>query len=347
MASPFDIIECIGNCAKAIAALVAIYPMYRIFWGRYLPKVITDGHGKKYRLINPGEYSRGDGLIPDLLKEKFPELSPWVGDCPNVPVKIKRPFFMAETPVTVAEYRKFVEAQKHTTHTNRYLCIDPSEQWITNNLLSWENPGFPQTDEHPVVCVSWLDAMAYVDWLNSRPDTLKKLRKKYQYFLPTEAQWEYACRSGTTTEFFWGDDVQGGYGSINAADQTLNPYGNKWTYMFPFPDNIVFTAKADMFKANPWGLYNMLGNVWEWCCDHYSADYYTADKTPLEEPLGPAEGKLGKYPSRVVRGGSWTSPPGKCRCAFRGNEDKDVARTDIGFRVAIVERDFVKQIQSR
>jgi formylglycine-generating enzyme required for sulfatase activity len=129
--------------------------------------------------------------------------------------------------------------------------------------LNWRKPGFDQQSTHPVTCVSWDDATAFCQWL-SREDGRT-------YRLPTEAEWEYACRAGTDTLFFWGDDPDAGEGYLNAADETGTPDGRSWTHKFNFKDGYAATSPVGRFKPNAFGLHDMLGNVWEWCSDWYAA----------------------------------------------------------------------------
>ena len=121
--------------------------------------------------------------------------------------------------------------------------------------------GFEQTDEHPVVNVSWNDALAFCRWLSKKEGKICRL--------PTEAEWEYACRAGSTTRYCFGDDASdlGEYAWYGAnSDRKTHPVGTK--------------------KPNAWGLYDMHGNAWEWCADGYDAEYY--EKSPTDDPTGPA-----------------------------------------------------------
>ncbi|MGB2823714.1 MAG: SUMF1/EgtB/PvdO family nonheme iron enzyme, partial [Phycisphaerae bacterium] len=183
---------------------------------------------------------------------------------------------------------------------------------------SWRNVGFDQTDDHPVICVSWTDAAEFCKWLGGKAGRTVRL--------PTEAQWEYACRAGSTTAWSWGDDPDAGKGHCNAADRTGKAKFRSWG-IFKWEDGWVFTAPVGKYKPNAFGLHDMHGNVWEWCRDWYRKDYSTAGKLDTK---GPYSGAL-----RVVRGGSWLSPPDRCRSAFRTASDPMGSYCDfiIGFRV--------------
>jgi formylglycine-generating enzyme required for sulfatase activity len=192
-------------------------------------------------------------------------------------VEITEAFYMGQYPVTKGEFAAFVKATGHP------------------------NPGAGETDQHPVVEVDWKDAVAFCDWLGQKEDK--------DYRLPTEAEWEYSCRAGTTTAYSFGDHPN-----------KLKAYG--WC-----DDNAGGAAyKVGEKKPNSWGLYDMHGNVWEWCEDWYDKDYY--QKSPGQNPQGPTAGRY-----RVVRGGSFDDPPRDCRAACR-NYGAPWFRSDgLGFRV--------------
>jgi formylglycine-generating enzyme required for sulfatase activity len=163
----------------------------------------------------------------------------------------------------------------------------------------------PTGAEYPAVGVSWDDAAKFAATLSGKSERT--------YRLPTEAEWEYACRAGTTTEFCFGDDPAG-----------LSDYG--W-----YADNTVKLGQehaqpVGLKKPNPWGLYDMHGNVWEWCADYYSEEYYA--QSPVADPAGPESG----YP-RVLRGGAYDQPPRYCRSAIRIKYFADNRYEYIGFRL--------------
>ena len=187
---------------------------------------------------------------------------------------------------------------------------------------SWKNTGFPQSDDDPVVNVSWNDAVKFCEWLSKKEGRV--------YELPTEAEWEYACRAGTTTRFWCGDDDASLKGAENVRDASLKgkldpERFTDWT--FPaWDDGFPFTSPVGKFTANPWGLYDMEGNVGQWCADRYGK-YADGSAT---DPTGSAVGDL-----RVLRGGSWRSQPGLCRSAARHAFDPSDCGADVGFRVVL------------
>jgi formylglycine-generating enzyme required for sulfatase activity len=188
-----------------------------------------------------------------------------------------------------------------------------------NEKYSWRNAGFEQTDEHPVVNVSWNDAVAFCNWLS------KKESKTYR--LPTEAEWEYACRAGTTTRYYSGDDPETLAKVGNVADAALKAKFPDLKYTLKASDDYVFTAPVGSFKPNALGLFDMHGNAFQWCADWYGAEYYAA--SPVDDPTGPDSGT-----DRVLRGGSWNFGPLYSRSAKRFGLTPDLRSSYSGFRVA-------------
>jgi formylglycine-generating enzyme required for sulfatase activity len=287
------------------------------------PKAITNSIGMRLRLIPAGEFMMGS---PD--SDQYAQLA--VNEKPAHRVRITKPLYLGMHEVTVGQFRKFVKAERYRTECERdgkggYGHDDTKNSWKPTRLsrkqkpeYTWRNPGFPQTENHPVVNVSWNDAVAFVEWLSRKERT--------RYRLPTEAEWEYACRAGTAAPHR--GDIKYGYsGGGNMAGETKLVYGKtgNWLAQARDPDGHRFTAPVGQSKANRFGLYDMHGNVWEWCADWYDAEYY--GRSPSEDPPGPASGSI-----RVRRGGSWTSE--FCRAAARGTYEPSVRNYDLGFRLA-------------
>jgi formylglycine-generating enzyme required for sulfatase activity len=225
--------------------------------------------------------------------------------------------------VTVGQFRKFVEAEGYRTEGERdgnggYGFNAAGDKFEQKPEYTWRNAGFPQTDDHPVVNVSWNDAVAFGEWLSRKEGT--------RYRLPTEAEWEYACRAGSTTRWYHGNDEDGLAQVGNVADATAKAkFPNVGT--IGATDGYVFTAPVGRFQANGFGLYDMHGNVWEWCADWYDEKYY--ERSPSEDPAGPATGSF-----RVFRGGSWIDDAWGCRAAGRFGREPSIRYYYLGFRLA-------------
>jgi formylglycine-generating enzyme len=281
-------------------------------------------------------------------------------------VKISKPFLMGKYPVTFGQFRTFVEETGYQTEgesagsgstgldlTTGKVETKPDYTWKQWLREDKKNPsGFRQTDKHPVVCVSWKDAQQFCEWLSQKEGK--------QYRLPTEAEWEYACRAGTATRFYSGDDEESLQHVANIADLSLqekwvwgttDPPFEKGTHLPPYAkkwdDGYPFTSPVGRFDPNAFGLYDMIGNVGEWCSDWYDPDYY--QHSPAKDPQGPAEGALidiserqpGQPPRtlRVVRGGVWLDPASGFRSADRQTHRRHPidSAADIGFRVVRVD----------
>ncbi|MEA3278010.1 MAG: SUMF1/EgtB/PvdO family nonheme iron enzyme, partial [Pseudomonadota bacterium] len=208
---------------------------------------------------------------------------------------------MARTEVTVGEYRRFVEATGYRTDTEKdaggkdgCYAIDLSD---SDNFMnwrawaSWRKPNQYQKnrDDHPVACVSWNDAMAYIKWLNGETGG--------DYRLPTEAEWEYAARGGTKVARYWGESLDRACQYANVADQTKFTDGRVWSDKHECKDGYVFVAPVARFRPNDYGLYDVLGNLWEWTCSNYDEGYGGSEKGCVSNKR--ADGR------RVLRGGSW------------------------------------------
>ena len=179
---------------------------------------------------------------------------------------ITKPFYLGAYPVTVGQFKAFVKETKYQTDaekTGEGSAFYSGGKWQWDPKRTWRTPPFVQTDDEPVVCVSWADAMAFCAWLN------KKEGKPYA--LPSEAQWEYACRAGSRTSLFFGDD-----------DRQLAQYA--WC----LSNSDKRTHPVGLLKPNAWGLYDMAGNVFELTADWYDKDYYKI--SPTEDPPGAGAG---------------------------------------------------------
>ncbi|MHB0947313.1 MAG: formylglycine-generating enzyme family protein [Sedimentisphaerales bacterium] len=205
------------------------------------------------------------------------------GDEAQHHIKLTKPFYMGKFEVTQLQYR----------------------------VIMSQNPSKVGGDKLPVENVNWYEACRF----------LKKLSDKtgIKFRLPTEAEWEYACRAGTKTAFNTGTTIDSDFANYNAKDAYAD--GIIGTYL----DSVCEVGK---YKPNAFGLYDMHGNVWEWCSDFYDKDYYKV--TPLTDPNGPQKGD-----GKVIRGGAWNEPAWKCRSADRNHRGEKTNQPVIGFRVVM------------
>jgi len=246
------------------------------------PKEVTTEIGMKLVLIPEGEFMMGSRGPPDTDPDADGD------ETPQHRVRITRPFYLGIHEVTVGEFRKFADATAHRTDAEG-----------TPGGPTWRDPGFTQEDDHPVVRVSWNDADTLCKWLSRQEGKT--------YRLPTEAEWEYACRAGTSTAYSFGDD-RAELAEYAWFDQSeTHPVGRK--------------------KPNAWGLYDMHGNAEEWCADWYDDGYYAT--SPPQDPAGPESGN-----SRVVRSMDLFGNRKSTRSAFRFMRTADQGDRGSGFRVA-------------
>ena len=227
-------------------------------------------------------------------------------------------FALGRYEVTRREYGAFVSDTRHAAAGCNVVDEQGDLDWDSD--ASWLNPRFRQEDDHPVVCVGWEDARAYVQWLGGRTDE--------RYRLPSEAEWEYAARAETVTSRYWDTGTGNQCSNANGGDRTLLQRLDDW----PLPvarctDGGVHTTQVGAYGPNSFKLYDMLGNVWEWMADCWHADYQGA-------PPDGSTWRSGNCDGRVWRGGSWETAPIGLRSANRFRNDDGRANNVTGFRVA-------------
>jgi formylglycine-generating enzyme required for sulfatase activity len=258
----------------------------------------TPGVTMEFVYIRPGAFAMGGRSDPQHDYQGVEK--------PRHTVTITRGFHIGKHEVTRGQFAAFVDATGYETGARRegsaWAC-QPDGTWKSTRGVDWRNPkSFRQDDTHPVVAVSWNDAKAFCDWVARK--TGREVR------LPTEAEWEYACRAGTTGSWACGDASLLGKSAwyyLNSGMRT-HPVGQK--------------------EPNAWGVYDVHGNVWEWVADRYDPTYYAS--SPVKDPAGPAKGT-----DRVLRGGSWSDSSYKCRSAYRYRCHPAYCGTLWGFRAAV------------
>jgi len=276
-----------------------------------IPVETINSIGMKLRFIPPGKFMMGSSKeeIDSWLKQS----NAWVkerlpSERPQHEVEITQPFYLGQTEVTVGHFRQFVTATGYQTQAERERGAFrhfPNGEWKMDANANWLNPGIAQTDDHPVVSVSWNDAVEFCNWLS------KQEGKNYR--LPTEAEWEYSCRAGSKGQWSFGDNE-----------------GELWDYARVGGNSQDHTWPVAALKENAWGLRDIHGNVWEWCQDRWDANYYM--NSPPKDPPGPAAGD-----ERVLRGGGWNSQEAtSCRSAFRTHNYPAPGCYHWGFRVVLV-----------
>jgi formylglycine-generating enzyme required for sulfatase activity len=241
-------------------------------------------------------------------------------------VTIAQPFAMGEYPVTVAEFRAFVQETGYPIENSCTMQHRQDGHWVyeRNRGYSWRDPGFPQKDDYPVVCVSWDDAQAYADWLSKKTG--------HHYTLPSEAQYEYALRAGTQTSFFWGDNRDATaclYSNQPDLDQAA-ALGNVPTgpaYRFQCHDGYGWTSPVNAYKPNPFGLHDMQGNIWEWVEDCANNNHEGAPADGSARLTGDCDGRMSK-------GGSYGNAAFSAYAGIRVFRDADYRGHSWGFRVA-------------
>ena len=291
---------------------------------------VTGKDGASMMMIPAGEFLMGSAqdevnrLVEECKqtrkKDETTCRSIFLGEMPRHNVRLSS-FAMDRYEVTNQLFGKFVKETNYTTTAEREgWAWGVTEKDATPHKLegaSWRKPSPKDTTvspQHPVIMVSWDDATAYCRWAGKR--------------LPTEAEWEYAARAGTTGAYWWGEQVGGAQRVANLADKAgLREFPGLATES-AYDDGYARTGPVGSYKPNPWGLYDMVGNVWEWTEDWYDVNSYGKSAGgSLENPKGPSAGKY-----KVVRGGSWRNLPALARVAYRGAHGSSERSAIIGFR---------------
>ncbi len=326
------------------------------------PEKIQDSIGIRFRLVKAGEFRMGSVL--DSGRAEFraafrnsPDPRPYRHETPHHNVRLTRPFYVAVHEITVGQFRRFVKATNYrtTAEDNRKGIIGfspPTKEEFKRTARkrpfqrdpkwNWKTPGFKQGEDHPVVGVSWKDANAFCKWISKREDKT--------YRLPTEAEWEYACRAGTSTWFSFGNQYHNRihrYANIaNVELEKKHPDMAMRQWLIDISrdpqDGFIYTAPVGRLYANSWGLHDMHGNVWEWCHDQYSATTYQQRPKSRsgQQPVVTTD-PINQRPQdphgnwRVIRGGSWCNGPPTTRSAVRAFFDANDSACYVGFRVVI------------
>ena len=261
-------------------------------------------------LVPAGEFSMGSPTDETGRSED---------EGPAIKVKIGKAFYLGRTEITVADFARFVAATGYETDaavTGCYLwrggnlVLERQADWLTL-------PGFASRPDYPAVCLSWRDAFRYTEWLSEQTGA--------RYRLPTEAEWEYAARAGTRGARFWGAQTDRACEHANVADLSFRTmYATLPRQIHNCDDGFAQSAPVASFRANAFGLHDVLGNVWEWTCSVLSR-LTTGEGERCVNFWTPGE--------RVFRGGGWYIPPAGVRSAHRNAGGSGSQSVSIGFRV--------------
>jgi len=309
-------------------------------WGAE-PEVVTNSIGMKLVSIPSEEFFMGAEEDREDTLSQYPYCNPkWLDvESPRHRVRITKAFYLGQYEVTLGEFLQFYHDAKYQLDCE----LDGKPNWGYENdkfiestrFRPWDPRAWKAENDQPVVYVSWNDAVAFCKWLS------KKEGKTYR--LPTEAEWEYACRAGSSSRYSFGNDPEELIRFANGPDancKTIFPNATKVTFdksgegideNSPFPfllgnDGYAWISPVGKFHPNNFGLYDMHGNVWEWCSDWYGKDYYA--NSPVDDPQGPSDGS-----SRVLRGGGFGGTPVLLRCAHRSVVGTEARSYYFGFRV--------------
>ena len=306
-----------AGCAAAGSVLETGFPaaIGRSFRDQpYTPELVV---------IPTGTFTMGASAKEAARERRNAESAAW--ERPEHVVVVAAPLAVGRFLVTVGEYRHFVTATGRL-HADGCTVLDRGE-WQLQAQRSYANPAFAQTERHPVTCVTVADAEAYARWLTDETG--------FQYRLLHESEWEFAARAGTVTARWLGDERHSLCRHANGADLSYDrmrpgdPSVNR-----SCDDHFAYTNPVDSFPANPFGLHDMLGNLWQWTADCFVSDYRTAPAVASK----PIEG--GDCARRVIRGGSWHNSPDALRSAARYSLPVTMRSASIGFRIVrLAERD--------
>ncbi|MDB6012947.1 MAG: serine/threonine protein kinase [Gammaproteobacteria bacterium] len=304
-----------------LVALILAVSLYFALHGRFggdvsapsTPAVTALASGEVFRdcptcplmkVLAPGRFMQGSAA-GDPEAQAFEQ--------PQHPVVIGYPFGMGVYEVTVGEFREFVEA------TTRKItgCTVYDGSWHDRPDLNWSDVGYPQTSTHPVACVSWRDALDYTTWLSHKTGQ--------RYRLASASEWEYAARAGSDARRPWVTEAEAACKSANVADISAAQRYPGWK-VHPCNDGYVYSAPVGSFAANRFGLYDMLGNVFEWVQDCWHPDYSGS----------PSDGSAwltGDCSQHDMRGGSWFTAPASVSAAARNRFEEGYRSNSVGFRL--------------
>ncbi len=327
-----------GNCWEEAKRILNRYNEDRVWQATELAQTPTEYESYKNEYCPGGQYCAEVEQRLNMLHENMVfikggtfnmgSLNGPEDEKPIHPITVSD-YYLATHEVTVTQFRAFVEETGYKTDAEKAtsMVIKEGDKSSSVVIYNWkhDSEGNAAKDNHPVVNVSWNDANKFCDWMTNKT--------KLKHRLPTEAEWEYAAGNGAKhTKYSWGNSEPSIYLGGNLPDKTAAKYfkweNNSFTYFTSYDDGYTTTSPVGSFNANDFCLYDMTGNVLEWCSDWYDSSYYK--NSPSKNPSGPNSGKF-----RVCRGGSWNFYPSMCRITARGMNSPKAGVNNTGFRLAM------------
>ena len=334
------LVKSFSHSALVTASFITLLSV-RDLRGENPPKPIENTIGMKLVTVPSGEFMMGTEEDRREILSFFSYCDPRTLSVESVrhKVRITKAFDIGQHEVTLGQFMEFCKEAEYKIEIERdgkpsLGSVDNGPLMEANTWRPWD-PGWEIGMDHPAVYVSWNDAIAFCGWLS------KKEGKVYR--LPTEAEWEYACRAGSNSRYHFGNDPEELFRYANVADQDRRDGKNSMTITsfgtdgketntgVPYPfvsqhDGFKSTAPCGKFLPNAFGLYDMHGNAFEWCSDRFNENYYS--KSPEADPQGPNAGL-----ARLLRGGAFFSTPFGLRCASRSASGQSFRSYGTGFRV--------------
>ena len=273
-------------------------------------------------VIPAGAFAMGGGAAEHVREHIPAEMAAKEG--PVHRVVIAKAMAVSRYEITRGEFALFVATRATDTEQGGCTVLDAATgKWNIELARSWRDPGFVQSDRHPVVCVNWNDAQAYVAWLSAKT--------QHHYRLLSESEWEYAARASSLTTRFWGEGRDDACQHASVADLTRAEAQHvpmpTSELVFQCRDGFVQTAPVGSFPPNAFGLFDMNGNVWEWTADCLNADYADA-------PSDGSARTTGDCSKHMDRGGSWVNSPKYLRSAVRHADVAAIRNDVLGLRIA-------------
>jgi formylglycine-generating enzyme required for sulfatase activity len=273
-------------------------------------------------MLPAGTYLMGTAVEDRLIDPRTGK--PAINDSPQHAINIHQPFAIGKYEVTVAEFRQFISETGYAT-IDRCMDFRKKDSFEIRTDVSWDHPGFDQADTAPVGCVSFFDAEAYASWLSAKTAE--------HYRLPTEAEWEYAARAGSTTVYFWGSDAAAACDYANVRSDGAPAISKRQALSdeadgFPCDDGMAQSSPAGSYKPNDFGLYDLQGNAWEWVADCNHKNYEDAPDD------GSAWLDARDCRFSVIRGGSYLNLVQRSTTTVRAGRPRSGGATNMGFRIA-------------